>query len=63
MYECIGFEDVENTKKLFEVLEENELNALQHAYSTQDMNSESWGGEGRIWNEIMCRSYFVKDNQ
>lgn len=40
LYEFICPDEVENTKKLFVALEKNEINAIRHIYSTQDITDE-----------------------
>lgn len=59
LYEIMCHEDVENTKKLFGVLTTKEIRMLQHAYSTNDMNSGEWENmqyvlEGLIQRGLQC---------
>lgn len=55
LYEIMCPGEVENTKKLSGVLAPKELRTLQHAYSTNDMNSEEWENMQYVFEGIIRR--------
>ena len=55
LYKIMCPDEVKNTKKLFGVLTTKELKALQHAYSTNNMNSEEWENMQYVLESVMRR--------
>lgn len=47
--------EVESTQKLFGILERMEIETLQHAYSTSNMNAENWDEIQHVLNGIIRR--------
>lgn len=53
LYEFMCAGEVGETKKMFEVLDDNELNVLKHAYSVQNTDSEECANVERVWMSVV----------